>query len=165
MRVARGCGSTYPRLVAGDPAESDAGTCTLHRPGGHVQRVCLDRLYTVFLAKKPLRREETSDLVVSGGDDVGSCSQAPSDEEVALYRVVVSNRRGEDLDAPRRLRARSPSSNGSSLPFRSVSGCYLLSVTFFCVRMPSRTRISTYHSSMYSMASLRLFHTIINKVG
>jgi hypothetical protein len=23
---------------------------------------------------------------------------------------------------------------------------------FFCVRMPSRTRISTYHSSMYSMA-------------
>jgi hypothetical protein len=59
-------------------------------------------VYGVSCKKKPLAREEMGELVVSRGDDVGSCSQAPSDKEVALYRVVVSNRRGEDLDVSAR---------------------------------------------------------------
>jgi hypothetical protein len=40
-------------------------------------------------------------LVVSRYDNVGSCSQAPSDDETALYEIIASKQRGTDLVAAR----------------------------------------------------------------
>jgi hypothetical protein len=45
----------------------------------------------MLFAKKTLASLETSEVIVSRGDDEGSFSQARRDEESAMYKVVTSN--------------------------------------------------------------------------
>ena len=63
---------------------------------GHVQRADLSRLYDLIFTENTLTSVQTGEAVVSRDDDAGSCSQAQSSVEGALYGIVVSELRGAD---------------------------------------------------------------------
>ena len=63
---------------------------------GHVQRDDSSRMYNLIFTENTLTSVETGEAVVSRDDDAGSCSQAQSSVEDALYGVVVCERQGVD---------------------------------------------------------------------
>jgi len=54
----------------------------------HVQRVVLSRLRPIFFAKTTLTNARDSELVVSRGDDAGSCSYAKSTPLTHTVRIA-----------------------------------------------------------------------------
>jgi hypothetical protein len=53
-------------------------------------------MYNLIFTENTLTSVETGEAVVSRDDDAGSCSQAQSSVEDALYGVVVCERQGVD---------------------------------------------------------------------
>ena len=53
-------------------------------------------MYDLFFIENTLASVQAGEAVVSRDDDAGSCSQAQSSVEGALYGIVVSELRGAD---------------------------------------------------------------------